>query len=62
MRRLFLKMFLWFLLAMILVIATLLLSAAITQSNRPCAPRLGVRGPLRRSRPCLGWRSGNVGL
>lgn len=47
MRRLFLKMFLWFLLAMVLVIATLLLSAAITQSNRPFAPLLGVRGPLR---------------
>jgi two-component system, OmpR family, sensor histidine kinase CpxA len=50
MRRLFLKMFLWFLLAMVLVIATLLLSAAITQSNRPCAPLLGVRGPLRAQR------------
>src|SRR5262245_61038485 len=47
MRRLFLKIFLWFLLAMVLVIATLLLSAAITQSNRPFAPLLGVRGPLR---------------
>jgi two-component system, OmpR family, sensor histidine kinase CpxA len=47
MRRLFLKIFLWFLLAMVLVIATLLLSAAITQSNRPFAPLRGVRGPLR---------------
>jgi two-component system, OmpR family, sensor histidine kinase CpxA len=47
MRRLFLKIFLWFLLAMVLVIATLLLSAAVTQSNRPFAPLLGVRGPLR---------------
>jgi two-component system, OmpR family, sensor histidine kinase CpxA len=47
MRRLFLKIFLWFLLAMVLVIATLLLSAAITQSNRPFAPLLGMSGPLR---------------
>src|SRR5262245_35153927 len=47
MRRLFLKIFLWFLLAMVLVIATLLLSAAIAQSNRPFAPLRGVRGPLR---------------
>jgi two-component system, OmpR family, sensor histidine kinase CpxA len=47
MRRLFLKIFLWFLLAMVLVIATLLLSAAMAQSNRPFAPLRGVRGPLR---------------
>jgi two-component system, OmpR family, sensor histidine kinase CpxA len=47
MRRLFIKIFLWFLLAMVLVIATLLLTVALTQSKRPFESLLGVRGPLR---------------
>jgi hypothetical protein len=38
MRRLFLKIFLWFLLAMVLVIAALLVFVTMTQSTRAFEP------------------------
>ena len=47
MRSLFLKIFLWFVLAMALVIATLLLAVAQTRLERPFEPSISASWPLR---------------